>query len=112
MLFGWVFKQQKLHIHFFLACLEGVEHQHTDGHGTYSPRDRCDGRAQRGDRLEVHITLKSETRLARGVGHTCSTNVDDHSSGLDHIGCDKSRLPHCSNENICLTALLLEVERM
>ena len=43
------------------VCLQGVEHEHADGHGTYSARHGGDGRAQGGYRLEVHVALKAES---------------------------------------------------
>lgn len=44
-----------------LGCSQRVEHEHADGHGTYSARHGGDGRAQGGYRLEVHVALKAES---------------------------------------------------
>ena len=89
-------------INFFLACLEGVEHEHADGHGAYTTGNRGDGGAVWCYGGEVYVALQAEACTAYGVGYAGGADVDDGGSGLDHVGGDGCGASHGSDEDVGL----------
>ena len=102
-------KRLRLFVVFLLARSEGVLHERTDGHWPYASWDRGDVGAERSYFIEFHIAIQTESVLAAWVGHSCGTNVNNHGTRLYHVRCHKVWNANRCNDDVCLTAFLLEV---
>jgi len=73
------------------CCLEGVFHEHGDGHGSDAARNGCDGAAFGGYAGEIDIAGEAVARFFAGVFDAVDADIDDDDTvfdpiGLDHIG--------------------------
>mmetsp|Transcript_21584 Transcript_21584/g.42388 ORF Transcript_21584/g.42388 Transcript_21584/m.42388 type:complete len:447 (-) Transcript_21584:40-1380(-) len=92
-----------------LGVVDGVDHEHSNGHGANTTGDGCDGASDLASSLVVNITAHAHTALAGGVLLKVNTNVDDGGTRLDPVTLDELGLANGSNEDISLTAHLLEI---
>ena len=82
---------------------QGVLHEHADGHGAYTARNRGDEAAFGCDSVEFDIAAEAEAAFARGIGDACRTDVNHSRSVGHHVGGHKAWTPECRYENIGLT---------
>ena len=65
--------------------MEGVFHEHGDGHGADSAGDRGDGGAVGGDFWVGHVSDEPGAGFFRGVRDAVDADIDDDGTGLDPI---------------------------
>lgn len=92
-----------------LCSGEGVEHEHTDGHGTDTAGDGSDGTSNGGYAVKVDIAREAEAGGAGGIGHAGGADIDDGGAGLDHIGRDVAGAADGGDEDVGLAAFTGEV---
>ena len=93
-----------LFLHLAQETLDRVLHKAGDGHRTYTTRYGSDGRCDRLDSGEINIT----TELL-GLGIAVYTYVDNHSTGLNHIGSYELRSTDSYNQNVGTASNLLQI---
>mmetsp|Transcript_37901 Transcript_37901/g.62465 ORF Transcript_37901/g.62465 Transcript_37901/m.62465 type:complete len:276 (-) Transcript_37901:292-1119(-) len=81
------------------GSLQGVLHQHGDGHGANTTRYRCDGRCNLGALLKRYIPLQLPLPRS-GFAHLIDTNIDDNSTRLHHVSLDILRHPRSNNQHV------------
>ena len=104
-------KLQRKSEDFFLRGDECVGHQGADGHGAYTAGNGGDIGAVGCHFVELDVAAEAEAFLARGIGHARSTYVYYYCSLLDHVGGDELRLPDGGDDDVGLSALVLEGDR-
>jgi hypothetical protein len=93
----------------FLAGQQGVFHERTDGHGTYTAGNGSYIAAQRCNLIKLNVAAQAESALLSLIGYAGRAYIDDNGSGFNHIGCNESGLAECSYDDVGLTALLFDI---
>jgi hypothetical protein len=99
---------RKLLVVFFLACREGVEHEHADCHGAHAAGYGGDETAAGCDLGELDVAVETEAALAGGVGNTGGAHIDDGGAFFHHVGRDEIGTSDGGDDDVGLSAFVLE----
>ena len=100
-----------LFVVFLLTRSQRIEHEHADGHGAYTSGNGGYGAAHGSNMFEVHVTGKPESLGGSGIGYTRGAHINDCGTGLHHVCGDESRASDGGNEDVSLSAFLLDVAK-
>lgn len=94
------------------TCLEGIHHEGADGHGTYAAWNGGDVGAFGGYFVELDVAAEAEAFRTGRVGDAGGADVDDYCAFLDHVGGDELRLADGCDDDVGLSAFVLEGGRV